>query len=119
MNFSPGNEQNSKNALKRDISDCFFLSDMDLPDLLTLVTGELFGLPLPFLGVDNTSAKPNVFNEDGNTKADWPLKKGNKYVYKNSFKVLDIYPSTNVLVHWSLSHNNQDIVCFELPSKIL
>lgn len=77
------------------------------------------GIPLPFIGVDGTSACDKVFLEDGETKAECPLVAGQKYVYKNQFPVLQIYPKLSLVVHWALTSKNTDVVCFELPAKIV
>lgn len=80
----------------------------------------VLSIPLPFIGVDGKSARNNVFEEDGETKAKFPLKAGQNYIYKNSFKVLPAYPTIGALdVHWALTEsNNRDLVCFEVPAKI-
>lgn len=95
-------------------------TDHDVQDLRTTVNAIVLSLPLPFIGVDGLSARPNMFDEDGQTKAKFPLKAGQKYVYKNSFKVLPAYPVITALdVHWALTEtNNRDLVCFEVPARI-
>ncbi|GAB0087606.1 ecdysteroid-regulated 16 kDa protein [Sergentomyia squamirostris] len=96
-----------------------FAPETDLKSLTTSVHAVILGLPLPFIGVDNTPACDHLFEEDGTTKAGCPLKAGKNYVYKNSFDVLEIYPKTNLVVHWALTHKDKDITCFEIPAKIL
>ncbi|XP_055697254.1 ecdysteroid-regulated 16 kDa protein [Phlebotomus papatasi] len=96
-----------------------FTPEKNLKTLTTTVHAEILGIPLPFIGVDNTSACENIFEEDGTTKASCPLKAGTPYVYKNSFKVLEIYPKTSLVVHWALTHGNKDVTCFEVPAKII
>lgn len=95
-------------------------ADHDVKGLTTSVTAIVLNIPLPFIGVDGTSAKNNVFLDDGITKAKFPLKAGESYVYKNSFDVLPVYPTIGALdVHWALTEsNNKDLVCFEVPAKI-
>lgn len=80
----------------------------------------ILGVPLPFIGVDGTSACNNLYLEDGVTKTRCPLTAGQKYVYKNSFDVLPVYPTIATLdVHWALTEsNNKELVCFEIPAKI-
>lgn len=80
----------------------------------------ILGVPLPFIGVDGTSACTNLYLEDGVTKTQCPLIAGKKYVYKNSFDVLRVYPTIAALdVHWALTEsNNKELVCFEIPAKI-
>lgn len=54
-------------------------------------------MDLPFLGVNNKDACPKLFNMD-DTKAECPLKAGGTYKYKNSFKILDLYPEVRVVL---------------------
>lgn len=88
--------------------------------LTTNVNAVILGVPLPFPGVDGTSACNNLFLEDGTTKARCPMKAGQKYVYKNAFDVLQVYPTIAALdVLWSLSESpTKQLVCFEMPGKI-
>jgi Niemann-Pick C2 protein len=62
-----------------------------VPSLKNNVHAKIVGVPFPFIGVDGTDACPEIFLPDG-SKAGCPLKAGQEYVYKNSFKVLEIYP---------------------------
>lgn len=96
------------------------ISDHDVKSLKTSVSAVIVGIPLPFVGVDGTSACNNFYAEDGVTKIECPLKAGQKYVYKNAFDVLPLYPSLPALdVHWALTESNgKDLVCFEIPAKI-
>lgn len=98
----------------------FFSSDHDVKKLITHVNAIILGVPLPFVGVDGTSACNNLYLEDGKTKANCPLRAGEKYVYRNTFDVLPIYPIIGALdVHWALlESSNKELVCFEIPSKI-
>lgn len=59
--------------------------------LSNAVSGILFNVPLPFVGVDGTNACDNIYHKD-NTKAGCPLEKDVEYVYRNSFPILPIYP---------------------------
>lgn len=99
-----------------------FVFDLDhnIKKLTTNVNGIILGVPLPFIGVDGTSACNNVYLEDGVTKTNCPLEAGQTYVYKNSFDVLSIYPTIAALdVYWALIEGNKkEIVCFEVPAKI-
>lgn len=99
---------------------CIYISDHDVKELTTSVSAIIFNVPLPFIGVDGTSACNNIFLEDGKTKSACPLKAGENYVYRNSFEVLPAYPVIPSLeVHWALTErNNKDLVCFEVPAKI-
>lgn len=94
--------------------------DHDIKKLTTSVNAVVLSVPLPFIGVDGTSACNNLYTEDGTTKTQCPLKAGQKYVYKNSFDVLQVYPTIPALdVHWALTEsNNREFVCFEIPAKI-
>lgn len=74
--------------------------------------------PFPFIGVDGTSACNNVYDESGK-KVGCPLQKGKTYIYKNSFKVLELYPKIQLVVHWALKNGNTDIICFEAPARIV
>lgn len=94
--------------------------DHNIRKLTTNVNGIILGVPLPFIGVDGTSACNNLYLEDGVTKTKCPLQAGQSYVYKNSFDVLSIYPTIAALdVYWALVEgNNKELVCFEVPAKI-
>lgn len=96
-----------------------FTPDTDVEKLTTKVHAVILNIPLPFIGVDGTSACENVFAEDGTTKVGCPLKAGTPYVYKNSFPVEEYYPPANLIVHWALEAKKKDVVCFEVPAKIL
>lgn len=86
------------------------------------VTAEVFGVPLPFVGVDGNSICDKIFLENGD-KASCPLTAGTKYIYKDSFPVLEFYPNIDVKVHWDLKNEdetkNKPVVCFEVPAKIV
>ncbi|CAG9789338.1 unnamed protein product [Diatraea saccharalis] len=94
-----------------------FVPDKDLAQVKNHVVADVFGIPLPFLGVDGNSICDKVFLENGD-KASCPLKAGTKYMYKDSFPVHSVYPSVAVKVHWSIQENGDDIVCFEVPARI-
>lgn len=97
-----------------------FTPDHNVKKLTTSVSAIILGVPLPFIGVDGTSACDNLYLDNGETKTNCPLKAGQNYLYKNSFEVLQIYPTIASLdVHWALKEgNNNDLVCFEVPAKI-
>lgn len=94
--------------------------DHDVKKLTTSVSAIVLNVPLPFVGVDGTSACNNMYLEDGATKTRCPLKAGQSYVYKNSFDILSVYPTIPALdVHWALSESStKDLACFEVPGKI-
>ncbi|XP_052888542.1 ecdysteroid-regulated 16 kDa protein [Anopheles moucheti] len=98
-----------------------FTPTEDVKSLSTTVFAKIVGLPLPFIGVDGTSACPYLFEEDGTTKLDCPLKAGVPVVYKRSFDVLEIYPKIpSMTIHWELqTKSGRSITCFEVPAKIV
>jgi len=61
------------------------------------VYAKIAGIPFPFIGVDGTDACSKIFLPDG-SKAGCPLKAGQDYVYKNAFKVLEMYPKVRIHV---------------------
>uniref|UniRef100_A0A182U7X4 MD-2-related lipid-recognition domain-containing protein n=1 Tax=Anopheles melas TaxID=34690 RepID=A0A182U7X4_9DIPT len=97
-----------------------FTPTEDVKSLSTTVFAKIVGLPLPFVGVDGTSACPYLFAEDGETKLECPLKAGVPVVYKRSFDVLEIYPKIpSMTIHWELqTKSGRSITCFEVPAKI-
>uniref|UniRef100_A0A4Y0BI25 ML domain-containing protein n=1 Tax=Anopheles funestus TaxID=62324 RepID=A0A4Y0BI25_ANOFN len=98
-----------------------FTPTEDVKSLSTTVFAKIVGLPLPFIGVDGTSACPYLFEEDGTTKLECPLKAGVPVVYKRSFDVLEIYPKIpSMTIHWELqTKSGRSITCFEVPAKIV
>jgi Niemann-Pick C2 protein len=58
------------------------------------VNAKIAGVPFPFIGVDGTNACSQIFLPDG-SQAGCPLKAGQEYLYKNTLKVLDIYPKVS------------------------
>lgn len=97
-----------------------FTPSEDIKSLTTTVFAEVLSLPLPFVGVDGTSACDFIFAEDGETKLGCPLKAGVPVVYKRSFPILEIYPKMSLTVHWELQgRGSKSITCFEVPAKIV
>ncbi|CAB3370735.1 Hypothetical predicted protein [Cloeon dipterum] len=94
----------------------------NIKSLTTNVFAVVFGVPLPFVGVDGTDACGNIYNADGTTKVGCPLRAGEEYVYKNAFDVLNSYPRIKVDVSWSLSDgsifNEKVYHCFKIQSRI-
>lgn len=86
--------------------------------LTTNVEANINGIQIPWIGVDGTSACNNIFTEDGN-KAPCPLKQGERYVYRNKFDVLAIYPRIQTVVHWALKAGGGNVACFEVPVRIV
>lgn len=76
------------------------------------------GIQIPWIGVDGVSACGNIFTEDGQ-KAPCPLKQGERYIYRNKFDVLQIYPRIQTVVHWALKSGGKDVACFEVPVRIV
>ncbi|XP_045776177.1 ecdysteroid-regulated 16 kDa protein-like [Maniola jurtina] len=95
-----------------------FTPESDLDEPTNHVTATIAGVELPFVGVDGVGICDKLENEAGE-KASCPLKAGTTYVYKDSFPILSFYPSIEVKVHWALQHKNKDIICFEVPAKIV
>nr|XP_022917776.1 epididymal secretory protein E1 [Onthophagus taurus] len=95
-----------------------FTPEKDLKRLRNTVFANIAGLPFPFIGVDNTNACGQIFEADGTTKAACPLKAGVEYQYKNNIDVLPIYPTVKVVVHWGLTSEFGDEICFEVPARI-
>lgn len=91
----------------------------DIKSLTTTVFAQVLSLPLPFIGVDGTSACDFIFAEDGETKLGCPLKAGVPVVYRREFPVLEIYPRMSLTVHWELQRGSKSITCFEVPAKIV
>lgn len=100
--------------------DIHFKLDRDARELYQNVFANILSIPFPFIGVDGTSICDNIFDTDGVTKVNCPLKKDHVYRYLYTFKILDRYPKIDLEVHWSLNEkkNARELVCFELPSKI-
>ncbi|XP_012346265.1 NPC intracellular cholesterol transporter 2 homolog a [Apis florea] len=69
-----------------------FVPSKDVASLVNSVNAAVLGVPLPFVGVDGTSACDNIYNLDG-TPAGCSLKKDVEYLYKREFPVLQIYPT--------------------------
>lgn len=86
--------------------------------LTTNVEALIGNFPVPFIGVDGTSACDYIFDKNGK-KASCPLKKGESYTYKRGFNVLEAYPQIQVVVHWALKQGNKDYLCFEVPARIV
>lgn len=107
--------------LKRNTNvsmELIFTPDEDADSVRNTVYAKIAGIPFPFIGVDGTDACSKIFLPDG-SKAGCPLKAGQEYLYKNSFKVLEAYPKLRVVVHWAItSRGNKDLLCFEVPARI-
>ncbi|XP_043255748.1 NPC intracellular cholesterol transporter 2 homolog a [Colletes gigas] len=95
-----------------------FTVDHDVKNVTNAVYAIILGVPLPFVGVDGTSACESIFNMDG-TAAGCTLKKDVEYNYKREFDVLQIYPTLSVNIHYALMEGNNTITCFEVRAKII
>ncbi|CAK1550521.1 unnamed protein product [Leptosia nina] len=96
-----------------------FTPDEDITELRNNVIADVFGVPLPFVGVDGIGICDKILTADGQ-KTSCPLKAGVNYTYKDSFPVLEIYPQIEVKVHWALVGKKEKVVtCFETPVKIV
>lgn len=103
------------------MTTCLLFTDHDIEDVTNHVGAEVYGVNLPFVGVDGQSICDKIYTEDGQ-KAPCPLKAGTKYTYKDTFPVLSFYPSINVKINWGLqdnSVNKEDLVCFEVNARIV
>ncbi|XP_047994339.1 NPC intracellular cholesterol transporter 2 homolog a [Leguminivora glycinivorella] len=94
-----------------------FKPDKEIKELKNHVQAEVFGVPLPFVGVDGQSLCGKIENEAGE-KVSCPLSAGNTYIYKDSFPIESFYPEIAVRVHWALRSHGKDVTCFEVPAKI-
>lgn len=96
-----------------------FKPEEDTKTLKNSVHAQILGLPFPFIGVDGNSICDKIFDASTGAKASCPLKGGQEYVYKDSFKILEIYPKIKVNVHWALKDDHDhDVLCFEVPARI-
>ncbi|XP_015439951.1 PREDICTED: ecdysteroid-regulated 16 kDa protein [Dufourea novaeangliae] len=94
-----------------------FTPDQDVQTLTNSVHAAVLSVPLPFIGVDGTSACENIFNVDG-TPAGCSLQKGVEYIYKREFPILQIYPTISMVIHYALVDGSHTVACFEVPAKI-
>ncbi|XP_046402592.1 NPC intracellular cholesterol transporter 2 [Ischnura elegans] len=99
--------------------DFKFKPETEVKSLENSVFAYVLGIPLPFVGVDSTSACSFIFDEAGKP-AGCPLKAGTTYFYKNSFDVLEVYPKIKTTVQWALREpSGKDHVCFKVDSRII
>ncbi|XP_071453956.1 ecdysteroid-regulated 16 kDa protein [Hetaerina americana] len=96
-----------------------FKPENDVEKLENSVFAYVLGIPLPFVGVDSTSACDTIF-EESTGKPGCPLKAGTTYDYKSSFDVLEVYPKIKTTVQWSLRDpGGKDQLCFKVDSRII
>uniref|UniRef100_T1PFI7 ML domain protein n=1 Tax=Musca domestica TaxID=7370 RepID=T1PFI7_MUSDO len=111
----------SKCTLKRNTEpeiQIKIVPNRDFKELNSDIQGILLDVPLPFPGYYGTSACPHIYDAEGKNQVGCPLKAGETYLYKNSFKILPIYPTVSLTIHWGLGDKEGDAVCFEIPAKI-
>ncbi|XP_033324366.2 Niemann-Pick type C-2b [Megalopta genalis] len=94
-----------------------FVADHDTSTVTNSVFAMVLSVPLPFVGVDGTSACESIFNADG-TPASCSLKQGTEYIYKREFAILPVYPTISLTIHYALKDGDRHITCFEVPAKI-
>ncbi|CAG5107625.1 Similar to NPC2: NPC intracellular cholesterol transporter 2 (Bos taurus) [Cotesia congregata] len=99
-----------------------FSVNKDISKLKTKVSANVLGLNLPFIGVDDYDACPNIYNMD-DTKSGCPLSAGGIYKYKNSFKIQGFYPNIKTTVYWKLveelnQRKSNVITCFQVDAQI-
>ncbi|XP_013111384.2 ecdysteroid-regulated 16 kDa protein [Stomoxys calcitrans] len=94
------------------------IPNRDFKELNSDIQGILLDVPLPFPGYYGTSACPHIYDAEGKNQVGCPLKAGETYIYKNSFKILPIYPTVSLTIHWGLGDKEGDAVCFQIPAKI-
>ncbi|XP_034489139.1 ecdysteroid-regulated 16 kDa protein isoform X2 [Drosophila innubila] len=92
--------------------------ERDFTELTSDIQGIILDVPLPFPGYYGTSACPHIYDATGEKKVGCPLKAGETYTYKNSFKILPVYPTVSLEIHWGLGDKQGDAACFQIPAKI-
>lgn len=96
-----------------------FSPEEDVQTLKNSVHADILGVPFPFIGVDGNSVCGKIFDAKTGAKVECPLAKGGEYVYKDEFKVLEVYPKIKVVVNWSLrDQSNKAVACFQVPARI-
>ncbi|KAI8119560.1 hypothetical protein FF38_14113 [Lucilia cuprina] len=111
----------SKCTLKRNTEvsiEMKIIPNRDFKELNSDIQGIILDVPLPFPGYYGTSACPNIYDAEGKQQVGCPLKAGETYIYKNSFKILPIYPTVSLDIHWGLGDKEGDAACFQVPAKI-
>ncbi|XP_017845181.1 ecdysteroid-regulated 16 kDa protein [Drosophila busckii] len=92
--------------------------ERDFNELNSDIQGIILDVPLPFPGYYGTSACPHIYDAAGEKQVGCPLKAGETYTYKNSFKILPLYPTVTLEIHWGLGDKQGDAACFQIPAKI-
>uniref|UniRef100_A0A4Q8K1F4 U35-Deinotoxin-Dsu1a_1 n=1 Tax=Deinopis subrufa TaxID=1905329 RepID=A0A4Q8K1F4_DEISU len=88
-----------------------FGSKSESSSLMAVVHGVISNVPIPFPLPQPDACKSGV---------SCPLKNGQSYTYNNSLNVRNSYPPVSVTVRWQLKDSDSnDVVCIEIPSKIV
>ncbi|XP_047536769.1 NPC intracellular cholesterol transporter 2-like [Vanessa atalanta] len=95
-----------------------FTPDKDITEVKNQVSADVAGISVPFIGVDGLPICQKLETENGE-KASCPLQAGTKYVYKDSFPILEFYPKIETTVQWALKDGENDIICFKVSVKIV
>lgn len=91
----------------------------EIADVSNRVYATVLGIPLKFIGVDGGSACGKFTDKKTGEKVPCPLKPGGTYVYQDQFKIFNFYPAVRLDVHWALKSQGMDILCFEVPARIV
>ena len=91
----------------------------EIGNITNNVYARILGLPMPFIGVNGTSACGKIADKETGDKVQCPLKPGKTYLYTDRFKILNVYPRIKFIVHWELIVQGKPILCFEVPARIV
>lgn len=68
----------------------------------TGATGRIGGIPLPFIGTNNTPACAKITSKQSRQAVGCNLNGGEVYTYSNTFPILQIYPQVYFLfINWA------------------
>ncbi|XP_072929852.1 NPC intracellular cholesterol transporter 2-like [Epargyreus clarus] len=95
-----------------------FRPKYEVRSLTNKVYANIAGIPLPFIGVNEVSACPQVTRADTGERAACPLAPDQEYTYTNVFFIESFYPTVDLRVHWGLYDGKRDVICFEVPATI-
>lgn len=96
-----------------------FAPQENIEALTNSVSAEVFGVQLPFVGVNGANVCNKVYDAETKEKVSCPLTAGKEYLYKDEFDILEVYPKLKVLVHWALISGKKQVLCFEVPARIV
>ncbi|PAA63663.1 hypothetical protein BOX15_Mlig025232g2 [Macrostomum lignano] len=89
-----------------------FTSSESATAVKSVVHGVISGIAVPFPLPD-----PNACNA---MSPKCPLSNGASYKYTNALEVQQAYPTLALVVRWELTDsNNNDLVCFEVPARVV